>query len=170
MLFECKYTFLFELLDIKLTRFFSVSVSVDQVVIDHAIHTYRIDPNMSSYQSGNVWTPKTNDAPRTLKFISNKQVLLALINDVRKYTDSTDYSITTSHTTNSANAGMYGKNPMKKYVEEFSTVYSVLSRYRLAFDADLKTERPKVVAFLKDVCKYGNPETSAKTAKLYSEL
>jgi hypothetical protein len=37
-------------------------------------------------------------------------------------------------------------------------------------DADLKTERPKVVAFLKDVCKYGNPETSAKTAKLYSEL
>ena len=125
---------------------------------------------MSSYQSGNVWTPKTNDAPRTLKFKTNKQVLLALINEVRKYVDSTSYSITTSHTTNSANAGMYGKNPMKKYVEEYTPAHSVLSRYRLAFDADLKTERPKVVAFLKDVCKYGHPETSAKTAKLYSEL
>ena len=161
---------MFELLNIKLTRFFSVSVSVDQVVIDHAIHTYRIDPNIYTHQSGHIWTSKSNDTPRTLKFKTTKQVLLALINDVRKYTDSTDYSITTSHTTNSANAGMYGKNPMKKYVEEYTTVYSVHSKYRLAFDADLKTERPKVVAFLKDVCKYGHPETSAKTAKLYSEL
>ena len=173
MLFECKIYFLFELLDIKLTlSSLSISVSLDQVVIDHAIHTYQVDPTIASYQSGNVWTPKTNGNPPKLKFKTNKQLLLVLINVVSKYVNvdsAGTYSIQTTHTTNSANAGMYGKISMEKYVQEYTPPYSVHSRYRLAFDADLKTERPKVVAFLKDVCKYGNPETSAKTAKLYRD-
>ena len=73
------------------------------------------------------------------------------------------YSISTHHPTNSANAGMYGKNPMLKYVQE----YPVWSGFRFIFDADLKTERQKVVTFLEDVCRYGDPCYSAKTAKSY---
>ena len=81
------------------------------------------------------------------------------------------YAITTQHTgpTNSANAGMYGNNPMLKYVEE-ETYYGQHVRFRFVFDANLKTERAAVVKFLEDVVKYGNALASVQTAKAYLNL
>ena len=87
--------------------------------------------------------------------------------NIRQYKKG-GYSISTHHPTNSANAGMYGKNPMLKYVQEYTTNWPYAgSRFRFIFDADLKTERQKVATFLEDVCRYGDPCVSARTAKSY---
>ena len=69
--------------------------------------------------------------------------------------------IYTDQVLNSAHAGMYDTNPCLKYVEKFQPTqmyawqHSPPKRWRIKFDADIKTEKSKVIKFLFDVCKYG---------------
>ena len=123
-------------------------------------------------QNPKSWSPF---ATRTLLFATRIDVLKQLAIDLRQRVaynkdqyKKGGYSIYTHHTTNSVNAGMYGKNPMLKYAEEYTANYfNARSRFRFIFDADLKTERQKVATFLEDVCRYGDPCVSARTAKSY---
>ena len=123
-------------------------------------------------QNPKSWSPF---ATRTLLFATRIDVLKQLAIDLRQRVaynkdqyKKGGYSISTHHPTNSANAGMYGKNPMLKYAEEYTANYfNARSRFRFIFDADLKTERQKVATFLEDVCRYGDPCDSARTAKSY---
>mgnify|MGYP006162185131 FL=1 len=162
---------------LSLSTNISFAISFDQIAIDHAIAYYVIDPYISAWQSERNTALTQNfleEVPKqVLKFRTRSDLLKKLSKHVYQRVDSHDplvmgYAITTDHNTNSANAGIYGKNPMLKYAEEYD--FHGQPRFRLVFDANLKTERAAVVKFLEDVVKYGDASASAKTAKAYLNL
>ena len=134
--------------------------------IDSAIHDGTIDTQIKTHESGRV--RRTIDGVSKIVYSSSTKFLERMCYDmIQDMNNKSSYVAGSSVDSNSAIAGMYGLNPMLKYVEEYTPSWGVSKAWRLKFSADLKSERAKVAQFLLDVVRYGDPAGSTRVAGAY---